>query len=110
MEEVVGYLFNLEVQVEDEPAVQVQTGSDGQALDVDQLLAGASQARPRVEAKGLGAQKRAANLNYSAPDEQGDAEKVSAVAETKDEFLGTGRNRPCPCGSGRKYKNCHGKA
>ncbi len=110
MEEVVGYLFNLEVQVEDEPAVQVQTGSDGQALDVDQLLAGANQARPRVEAKGLGAQKRAANLNYSAPDEQGDAEKVSAVAETKDEFLGTGRNRPCPCGSGRKYKNCHGKA
>ncbi|GAA1377777.1 preprotein translocase subunit SecA [Luteococcus sanguinis] len=110
MEEVVGYLFNLEVQVEDEPAVQVQTGSDGQALDVDQLLAGVNQARPRVEAKGLGAQKRAANLNYSAPDEQGDAEKVSAVAETKDEFLGTGRNRPCPCGSGRKYKNCHGKA
>jgi len=110
MEEVVGYLFNLEVQVEDEPAVQVQTGSDGQALDVDQLLAGASQARPRVEAKGLGAQKRATNLNYSAPDEQGDAEKVSAVAETKDAFLGTGRNRPCPCGSGRKYKKCHGKA
>ena len=110
MEEVVGYLFNLEVQVEDEPAVQVQTGSDGQALDVDQLLAGANQARPRVEAKGLGAQKRATNLNYSAPDEQGDAEKVSAVAETKDAFLGTGRNRPCPCGSGRKYKNCHGKA
>jgi preprotein translocase subunit SecA len=20
-----------------------------------------------------------------------------------------GRNDPCPCGSGRKYKNCHGK-
>ncbi len=21
----------------------------------------------------------------------------------------TGRNDPCPCGSGKKYKNCHGK-
>lgn len=21
-----------------------------------------------------------------------------------------GRNEPCPCGSGKKYKNCHGKA
>ena len=21
-----------------------------------------------------------------------------------------GRNDPCPCGSGKKYKNCHGKA
>jgi preprotein translocase subunit SecA len=20
-----------------------------------------------------------------------------------------GRNEPCPCGSGKKYKNCHGK-
>jgi preprotein translocase subunit SecA len=22
----------------------------------------------------------------------------------------TGRNEPCPCGSGKKYKQCHGKA
>ncbi|MGI6342098.1 MAG: preprotein translocase subunit SecA [Bacteroidales bacterium] len=22
----------------------------------------------------------------------------------------TGRNEPCPCGSGKKYKNCHGRA
>jgi len=21
----------------------------------------------------------------------------------------TGRNEPCPCGSGKKFKNCHGK-
>ena len=21
-----------------------------------------------------------------------------------------GRNDPCPCGSGKKYKNCHGRA
>ncbi|WP_422636157.1 SEC-C metal-binding domain-containing protein, partial [Staphylococcus intermedius] len=21
-----------------------------------------------------------------------------------------GRNDPCPCGSGKKYKNCHGQA
>ncbi|HQQ13707.1 MAG TPA: SEC-C metal-binding domain-containing protein, partial [Bacteroidales bacterium] len=26
------------------------------------------------------------------------------VAEKK-----VGRNEPCPCGSGKKYKNCHGK-
>ncbi|PIC56168.1 preprotein translocase subunit SecA [Sporosarcina sp. P12(2017)] len=24
--------------------------------------------------------------------------------------VNTGRNEPCPCGSGKKYKNCHGKA
>jgi uncharacterized protein len=27
----------------------------------------------------------------------------------KREGLKVGRNDPCPCGSGKKYKNCHGK-
>jgi preprotein translocase subunit SecA len=25
-----------------------------------------------------------------------------------DEFAHAGRNDPCPCGSGRKFKRCHG--
>jgi preprotein translocase subunit SecA len=24
-------------------------------------------------------------------------------------YAGVGRNDPCPCGSGKKYKQCHGK-
>jgi preprotein translocase subunit SecA len=24
------------------------------------------------------------------------------------DFANVGRNDPCPCGSGRKYKRCHG--
>ena len=31
------------------------------------------------------------------------AEKKQAVSEKK-----AGRNDPCPCGSGKKYKKCHG--
>jgi len=27
----------------------------------------------------------------------------------KDEWDKTGRNEPCPCNSGRKFKHCHGK-
>jgi preprotein translocase subunit SecA len=27
----------------------------------------------------------------------------------KDEWAKTGRNEPCPCGSGKKYKLCHGR-
>jgi preprotein translocase subunit SecA len=27
----------------------------------------------------------------------------------KDEWAKTGRNAPCPCGSGKKYKLCHGR-
>ena len=28
---------------------------------------------------------------------------------TAEELKGVGRNDPCPCGSGRKYKHCHGR-
>ena len=36
---------------------------------------------------------------------------AAAGAETGDAnpWAGTPRNAPCPCGSGRKYKHCHGK-
>lgn len=27
----------------------------------------------------------------------------------RSDFEKVGRNDPCPCGSGRKYKNCHGR-
>lgn len=35
-------------------------------------------------------------------------EKVKPKPIVKDEQVG--RNDPCPCGSGKKYKNCHGQA
>ncbi|MBM4015540.1 MAG: hypothetical protein FJ293_11340, partial [Planctomycetes bacterium] len=25
------------------------------------------------------------------------------------QYAGVGRNDPCPCGSGQKFKKCHGK-
>ena len=51
-----------------------------------------------------------ANVTYTAPTEDGG---VSQVADSG--LLGeapvpkVGRNEPCPCGSGKKYKNCHGR-
>ena len=38
------------------------------------------------------------------------AQGAPAKAETiRREKPKVGRNAPCPCGSGKKYKNCHGK-
>ena len=31
-------------------------------------------------------------------------------SESGDPFVNVGRNDPCPCGSGKKFKNCHGRA
>ena len=39
-----------------------------------------------------------------------DFKHQSASAENKeDKVPRVGRNEPCPCGSGKKYKHCHGK-
>ena len=47
------------------------------------------------------------NVTYSAPDESGESQTVAAGGQ-QDWGL-VGRNDPCPCGSGKKYKQCHGK-
>lgn len=41
---------------------------------------------------------------------QGQAEQEEEVQPQKPQQVKkVGRNDPCPCGSGKKYKNCHGK-
>ena len=50
------------------------------------------------------------NLTYSAPDETGEPQLFGAgSAPLADQVAVVGRNEPCPCGSGKKYKQCHGK-
>jgi preprotein translocase subunit SecA len=50
-----------------------------------------------------------ANVTYTHPNEDGsvsqEADPVTAVAQVPR----VGRNDPCPCGSGKKYKHCHGR-
>ncbi|MDE1999234.1 MAG: preprotein translocase subunit SecA [Burkholderiales bacterium] len=50
------------------------------------------------------------NVTYTHPDEEGKAvtEPVGGAAAAQ-QMPRVGRNDPCPCGSGEKYKNCHGK-
>ena len=160
MEEVVGYLFNLDVQVAD-PQVELLPGVGGQAKlhrhvsdlvatgpdpdgpgietrnqnadgewdneageddSIDEpahdepAAASSSNGKRRptrkkttagagISAKGLQTSKR--KLTYSAPGEDGEA---TTSGEAEDElYAGTGRNQICPCGSGKKFKQCHGR-
>jgi preprotein translocase subunit SecA len=64
-----------------------------------------------------------ANITYTAPTETGDVEVrvdedsqrrdagagAGALGLTAAAFARVGRNDPCPCGSGKKFKQCHGK-
>jgi preprotein translocase subunit SecA len=59
---------------------------------------------------GLKKPQRPARLEYSAPTMDGADGGVEHRAESagSGEFARVGRNEPCPCGSGRKFKRCHG--
>jgi len=137
-EESVGLLFNLEVSVstEPEPAEEITLGAGDARGVVPDLMAAAAavpdlaevEAADEVEAveevpahagaptgrgggrvvpevAGLGP-RRPDHLQYTAPSELGDATVVGGNGS--DEFAGVGRNELCPCGSGKKFKRCHG--
>ena len=59
------------------------------------------QQKAKVDVNKLQASRMAA----AAAAGQGDKSKPAPIKVEKK----VGRNEPCPCGSGKKYKNCHGK-
>ncbi len=154
MEEVVGYVFHLDVEVQQAPAVGVVTDSEGQAIQIGAGRAEAAStnghdragrhlvesgpdpdgpgvavhevdeevsepdalveepvAAPTVKAKGLAGQSGSrAPLSYSAPAEDGSVRTSGKTASKADNpYANVGRNAPCPCGSGKKFKMCHGR-
>ncbi|MDO5760114.1 MAG: preprotein translocase subunit SecA [Bacteroidota bacterium] len=56
---------------------------------------------PTTDTKGLKTSREQTSTSTNAPKE----EKHTPIVKEKK----IGRNDPCPCGSGKKYKNCHGK-
>jgi preprotein translocase subunit SecA len=144
-EEAVGFVFNLEVQVEEAPTVTVDPSqavrlpSGGVMPQAEPNANETESDRVGVRAKGLGGGNRPQNLQYTAPAIDGEAgdgsptiqqpsapalglgngPKISADpahtaasrrarASGQAESGGPSRNAPCYCGSGKKYKRCHG--
>jgi preprotein translocase subunit SecA len=76
--------------------VKVQSG--------EQLEQAAGEMEDRAE--------RIANVTYTAPTETGEAESTvdaSTARAAAAAMPRVGRNDPCPCGSGKKFKHCHGQ-
>jgi preprotein translocase subunit SecA len=81
-EELVGFVFNVDVQIAAAPEQQ------------------AVQSQPAVEIKGITVPTSGSEqLRYTSADENGEVATSSS---------GPSKNGPCPCGSGKKYKRCHG--
>jgi preprotein translocase subunit SecA len=53
--------------------------------------------------------ERISNVTYSAPTETGEVQTTVDEATVQAAVPRVGRNELCPCGSGKKYKQCHGK-
>ena len=49
------------------------------------------------------------NVTYTAPNEQGEAQVTADAQTIAPQMPPVGRNEPCPCGSGKKFKFCHGQ-
>ena len=80
-EQVVGFTFNAQVQVQEN--------------------------QQSVEAKGFTKVEKQQNLSYSAPSIDGEEASTQPVVKQRS-VVEVGRNEQCPCGSGKKYKRCHG--
>jgi preprotein translocase subunit SecA len=65
-----------------------------------------AQAAEEIEARA----SQVGNVTYTHPNEDGSvSQEAGAAMSAADSVPKVGRNEPCPCGSGKKYKNCHGK-
>jgi len=53
--------------------------------------------------------ERISNVTYTHPNEDGSVSQEADLAARLAPVPKVGRNEPCPCGSGKKYKMCHGR-
>ena len=60
-----------------------------------------------LESKG----ENLSNVTYTAPTDTGEPETIALadLAPSAAALPRVGRNEPCPCGSGKKFKQCHGR-
>jgi preprotein translocase subunit SecA len=62
-----------------------------------------------LAARRLDRPQRAGRLQYTAPSDDGSGNvQQRATSADGTDYSKVGRNAPCPCGSGRKFKQCHG--
>lgn len=88
-QDFVKYVMHVQVVKNDVPAVRVQNVQET-SFDTE-------------------AQPGFAGLGESEPDGSAQTPLPKTIVKSADDWSKTPRNAPCPCGSGKKYKMCHGR-
>jgi preprotein translocase subunit SecA len=114
-DESVRYLFFLQVQTDSGPVLPYpEEGEEPQSAE-DEAAAAAAAAQAAEEQRRLAAKKQMEDFTRNI--ERKKDKVLDALQFGGDDSTGSktvavgakvGRNDPCPCGSGKKYKKCHG--
>jgi preprotein translocase subunit SecA len=113
-EEFARYIFNVDVQVEaengDGPGQIWQAPVTSTATRGLQYAGGTAADQPSALAAAAAGGVVAGGAGPAMAEGYAEEEFVPQVIETRvlDEHERTGRNDPCWCGSGKKFKKCHG--
>ena len=103
-EETVKYCYSMTLQTKTERrnavTISITRKDDYEDEEMEQA-AQERRAMARMEKKG----KNAGGMPQEAPKE----DKKENHTPIRRDHPKIGRNDPCPCGSGKKYKNCHGR-
>ncbi len=101
-QDFVRYVMHVQVKEQESPKLEpkvmnLQTSSSDDAPAASRFQGAAAQAAADGDIEG-------------APEAAQPVAPSKPQTVTKDAFEKTPRNAPCPCGSGKKFKNCHGAA
>ena len=103
MEKVEPAPFTIE-ELDPDEIVEISTEKETEEPQLEQILEG-------LVEKSRQKQNSSSNLSYSggkAPEAAVKKDDAPAPTTFRREGEKIGRNAPCPCGSGKKYKKCHG--
>ena len=104
-EEIVRYLLRIQIERPPEQGELEPVASNGDGLTYEHESAAGSEAIRAAGAEGDGAQRQA---RAAATAGAGGAAATTVSTGQRVVAEQVGRNDPCPCGSGKKYKKCHG--
>jgi len=104
-QDFVRYVMHVQVRNQEEQAAP-KLG----APQVLNMQTSSSDDEPVASGFAQAAAQAAADDGVEAPPAAQPAATTKPQTVTKDAFEKTPRNAPCPCGSGKKFKQCHGAA
>jgi preprotein translocase subunit SecA len=109
-EEIVRYLFHLRPVLNEEAAPMPRPARRATPLTMNNPAAEAVPAFAGVGRGSASASARQAQSQSPGGPQPARTGGDDVIKTVKNEGPKVGRNDPCPCGSGKKYKKCHGTA